>query len=369
MAVGLPLKTTYADGDVYSASDVNDTNGTINTTAAPYAAGKNKIINGDFFVNQRNFSSTTTSSTYGFDRWFLDAIDGTVTYSAQTFTPGTAPVAGYEGVNFARLVSTGQTLTTAQARIRQRIEDVRTFANQTVTLSFWAKASTGTPNVAVNFAQQFGSGGSATVNVTGQKFGITTSWVRYSKTFSIPSVSGKTIGTGSSLALSIWTSAASDYNSFTDTLGIQSVTIDIWGVQVESGSTATAFQTATGTIGGELALCQRYLPAISGVYSPFYGYSSSTTNTFVSVVYPVTARVVPTGVTISSASHFQLINGGGGAPGTPTAIAFDSFNTGINGAGLTVTSTVGSPTIVSGQGGYIRIVSASGSILFTGCEL
>jgi hypothetical protein len=30
MAVGLPLKTTYANGDVYSASDVNDTNGTIN---------------------------------------------------------------------------------------------------------------------------------------------------------------------------------------------------------------------------------------------------------------------------------------------------------------------------------------------------
>jgi hypothetical protein len=30
MAVGLPLKVTYADGDVYSASDVNDTNGTVN---------------------------------------------------------------------------------------------------------------------------------------------------------------------------------------------------------------------------------------------------------------------------------------------------------------------------------------------------
>ena len=30
MAVGWPTKTTYANGDVYSASDVNDTNGTIN---------------------------------------------------------------------------------------------------------------------------------------------------------------------------------------------------------------------------------------------------------------------------------------------------------------------------------------------------
>jgi hypothetical protein len=30
MAVGLPLKTTYVNGDVFSASDINDTNGTIN---------------------------------------------------------------------------------------------------------------------------------------------------------------------------------------------------------------------------------------------------------------------------------------------------------------------------------------------------
>ena len=30
MAVGFPLKVSYANGDVYSASDVNDTNGTVN---------------------------------------------------------------------------------------------------------------------------------------------------------------------------------------------------------------------------------------------------------------------------------------------------------------------------------------------------
>jgi hypothetical protein len=30
MAVGFPAKTTYANGDVFSASDINDTNGTLN---------------------------------------------------------------------------------------------------------------------------------------------------------------------------------------------------------------------------------------------------------------------------------------------------------------------------------------------------
>ena len=219
--------------------------------SAGYSAGKNKIINGDFGINQRAFSSTTTTLTYGFDRWYCQAVDGTTTYSAQTFTLGAAPVAGYEGTNFARLVSTGQTLSSAQSNIRQKIESVKTFAGQTVTVSFWAKASSGTPNIAASLAQYFGSGGSpsATVNTTLTKTAITTSWVRYSASVAVPSISGKTIGTANddALILILWTSAGSNFDSQTNTLGIQSATIDIWGVQLEAGSNATPFQTATGT--------------------------------------------------------------------------------------------------------------------------
>ena len=158
MAVGLPLKTTYADGDVYSASDVNDTNGTINITAAPYAAGKNKIINGDFFVNQRAFTSTT-SLGYCFDRFATNfSVVGGTTASAQTFTPGTAPVAGYEARNFFRAVTTSQTGTSNIVQLYQMIEDVRTLAGQTATISFWAKAASGTPKIGIEMVQQFGSG-------------------------------------------------------------------------------------------------------------------------------------------------------------------------------------------------------------------
>jgi len=298
MAIGFPVKDDYVTGDVLTAANMNDLSGSVNLLeSAQYAAGKNKIINGDFSINQRAFTSTTTTNTYGFDRWLVTNSDGTTTYSAQTFTPGAAPVAGYEGINFARLVSTGQTLTTAISRIENKIEDVRTFAGDTITISFWAKASSGTPNIAVNPTQNFGSGGSTTVVVTGQKFAITTSWARYSKTFSIPSVSGKTIGTSSFLRISLWISAGSDQNTATDSLGIQSTTVDFWGVQVEANSTASEFQTATGTLQGELAACQRYYWRTGGdsANSPIAtGASESTTKTNIFIQLPVSMRINPT---------------------------------------------------------------------------
>jgi hypothetical protein len=305
MAVGIPLPTNYSDGDVWSASDVNDITGTINTLGGGnFAAGKNKIINGDFFFNQRAFTSTTTTNTYGFDRFIFTTVDGTSTYSAQTFTLGTAPVVGYEGKNFARVASTGQTLTSAQTLLSQRIESVRTFANQTATVSFWAKSGSGTPKVAVELVQRFGTGGSpsSNVNTYGAQVTLSTSWARYTVTFTVPSISGKTLGTANddNLALNLWTSAGSDFNTRTGSLGIQTTTIDLWGVQIESGSTATAFQTATGTIQGELAACQRYYQrntvgtAFSGL--SLTGSAGSTTAVFAPFSQKVTMRVNPTSI-------------------------------------------------------------------------
>jgi hypothetical protein len=105
-----------------------------------------------------------------------------------------------------------------------------------------------------------------------------------------------TISTGNSLALNLWMSAGSDFNSRTGSLGIQSNTFQIWGVQVEAGSVATAFQTATGTIQGELAACQRYYVRIGGsaLYEPFgLGFGWSTTRAGIQVKLPVTMRTVP----------------------------------------------------------------------------
>jgi hypothetical protein len=301
MATGWPMKTTYADGDVYSAQDVNDITGTINLlgSSVAYSAGKNKVINGDFNINQRGFTSTTGSGVFTFDRWRTQFVGGTVTYSTQAFTAGTAPVSGYESTNFARVVISGQTNTGGDLAIwNHRIEGVRTFAGQTATISFWAKASSGTPKISTSIEQNFGSGGSGTVYVYGTAPTISTSWARYSITVSVPSISGKTIGTSNYLQLNVEPS-----NAYNTNLGFQNGTFDIWGVQMEAGSTATAFQTATGTIQGELAACQRYYFRNSATsVNSFFGYGISTSTTAVAFALnsQVTMRVAPTSIDYST---------------------------------------------------------------------
>jgi hypothetical protein len=283
-----------------------------------FTAGKNKLINGDFRINQRSFSSTTSDATYTFDRWITQC-SASQTYSAQTFTAGTAPVAGYEGVNYLRVVTTAGT--NLFAYIIQRIEDVRTFAGQTFTLSFWAKANSGTPNIIVRPAQNFGSGGSATVEDGGSVVTISTSWARYSLTFTMPSIAGKTIGTGSFLGIPI------GFNNFFDgRVGQQSNTFEIWGVQVEAGSVATAFQTATGTLQGELAACQRYYyrtELSSDVYSAYaVGMSASATDARCYIKHPVRMRVKATSIDAANLAVTDYVN-----YTTAATITLNSMNT------------------------------------------
>jgi hypothetical protein len=269
---------------------------------ADYAAGKNKIINGDFGVWQRGTSfAGITTGTYSADRWQIgNNGTGAATISQQTFTPGTAPVAGYEGTFFLRqaITSVG---TSTRISVRQPIEDVRTFAGQTVTVSFWAKADAAR-TIEMRFNQQFGSGGSAGVQTATYSFSATTAWQRFSQSLTIPSVSGSTIGAGSSLLLSIFNDTGS------------TSTMDIWGIQVEAGSVATAFQTATGTIQGELAACQRYYYRIATTTNNIIlgaGSAYLSTEAQVALNLPVEMRTAPT-VTASGGTIFTMYSGGAG---------------------------------------------------------
>ena len=339
-----------ADGTTLVANSASATG--VAWAGPTFAAGKNKIINGDFRISQRG--QTFTSPTIG--QYLLDRINLTytnaypTTYSVtqQAFTAGTAPVAGYEGQYFFRsTITTVGSSTTMQ--FQHPIEDVRTFAGQTVTMSFWAKADSAR-TVSFYLNQNPGSGGTGggIINGGGANFTLSTAWQRYSFTLAVPSISGMTIGTGSYFGVLFAQAAASGS------------VLDIWGMQLEAGSVATPFTTATGTLQGELMACQRYLPATTGISSEGYvGYAYGTNSVLYAIPFPTQARVAPTGMTLSS---------GISVSGYGLNVAYSITNLTFNGAGSN-SATVYTPsgvTVTAGQGSRMGL---NGTILFTGCEL
>jgi len=321
-----------------------------------YTAGKNKIINGDFRINQRAFTSNTADGDYNFDRFAQLNSGGTVTVTPQVFTLGAAPVAGYEGTNFVRIVSASQSTSTNYAALIQRIESVRTFAGQTVTASFWAKASTGTPNIGVSFEQGFGTGGSpSSIVVTSiTKQTISTSWVRYSFTTTLPSIAGKTLGTNfdGNLNLLIFTSCGTGVTGYSTDVGLQNITAEIWGVQVEAGSVATAFQTATGTLQGELAACQRYYwrndsaTASTNYHTFASGFNSSTSRLYGLTTFPTIMRIAPTATYLAAANYNTYV------ANALTAVSGFTLDT-ANVNNITVGFNVATTPFTAGQGGTV----------------
>jgi hypothetical protein len=215
-------------------------------------SNRNAIINGNFDVWQRGVSGT---SGYIADRWRTLTTGSTAAISRQAFTLGQTDVPN-EPEYFHRVVATSVAGAGNLVVMQQRVEFARTFAGQTVTLSFWAKADAA-KNIAVEFSRDFGIGGSAfepAIGVT--TVALTTAWQKFTVIHAIPSLAGKTIGSQSSLDLTFWFDAGSDYNSRANSIGQQSGTFDIAQVQLEVGDTATPFERQL--FGDELARCQRY---------------------------------------------------------------------------------------------------------------
>ena len=277
------------------AQSTADLSNYANLTTTPISGFRNAIINGGFDIWQRgsSFTPATGGGTYTADRWATTFSGGTPTNSvARTaFNPGIASTLGVEAEYFYKSTITSVSTATRYS-VEQRIEDVRTFAGQTVTLSFWAKTDTNrSPSVFI--LQNFGTGGSGQVVGGSQIVPMTTSWERYTVTTTLPSISGKTIGTASNLTI-----------RFDQTVAAGSV-LDLWGVQLEEGSIATPFEQRP--IGTELALCQRYFVRFGNRGNLYdligFGMGNSTTRCEAMIKLPVTMRGVP-GITGQSGIIF-----------------------------------------------------------------
>lgn len=307
----LVIKTGGAGGTAAATFDGNTGQATFSAPVSQPGAFmfRNKIINGNFDIWQRGTSQTT--SGYGsVDRWRQDHAGSTKTASRQAFALGQTDVPNNPKY-FMRHVVTSVAGAGNYVVMLQAIEGVETLAGQTATVSFWAKADA-TKNIAIEFEQGFGTGGSpsAAVNsIDSQLVALTTSWTKYTITVNIPSVSGKTLGTAGNdqLRYLFWFDAGSSFDARSASLGQQSGTFDIAQVQVEEGAAATPFEQRP--IGLELTLCHRYFYRLNNGVNNFMRFATGAVRLSTEIngiiPLPTTMRGTRT-ATVSSASHFAV---------------------------------------------------------------
>jgi hypothetical protein len=297
MAVGFPTKTTYANGDVFSASDINDTNGTLNLVN-PSTTGTvqgNPLLNSAMQVWQRGTSIVNAGTAfYAADRWCFNTNSTGRTISRQATNDTTnLPFIQY-CMRVAR--DSGNTATTA-IQFAQSMETINSipFAGKTVTMSFYARAGANySGTLAVYLIGGTGTDQNVFSSYTGTSYPVnnqtatlTTTWQRFTFTGSV----GATV------------TEMTPYFSFTPsgTAGANDY-LEITGVQIDIGSVALPFRTYSGTIQGELAACQRYYfrNTLFNNGTAGAGAAISTTAADINVQLPVTMRVVPTSLDTAS---------------------------------------------------------------------
>jgi hypothetical protein len=351
-----------------------------NISAVNSLGFRNRIINGDMRIDQRNAgasASLTSSQTYFLDRWFaVEDTDGTMTIQQSS----TAPT----GFSNSAVLTTGTADASLGATqicyVGQKIEGFNfadlawgTASAQTVTLSFWVRSSlTGTfggalANNAFNRSYPFTYTISAantfeykTVTIAGDTTGT---WIGATNGVGLQLFFGLGVGSTYSGTAGAW--AGSGYISATgatSVIGTAGATFYITGVQLEAGSVASPFERRD--YGRELIMCLRYYWRINTTGSAGQpiasGNAENTTRGYINLTLPQPMRTSPT-CSVSSLSHLGLR--GGGSNVTVTA---GSFVPAVSAAMATIIGgefDVGSATSAS-TGGCVKMVwmGASGWI-------
>ena len=336
----LTADSTTATGLAWATASSGSTN----------MAGKNGVLNSNFSVWQRGTSiAQTAAALYTADRW--QGYQGTataITYTRQTTSDTTnLPFIQY----CARVQRNSGSTSTSQAQFAQSIESVNSipYAGKTITMSFYARKganySMASDSLTLGFVTGTGTDQNVLTGFTGGSaaytgFTLTGTWQRFTYTQTIPT-------TATQIGFAFYftptgTAGANDY-------------FEVTGVQLEMAGSASAYSPNASTQQGELAACQRYLPAIYG--GSYAGYAYATNSILYAIPFPVNARVAPTGITVTGTWTGYSLNSGSNF--TPTFNLADKSSASIDSSG--------GRTITAGQGS--RLESSGGVILFTGCEL
>ena len=234
-----------------------DVNGTIEGTQflqgtdylSPYQGFRNKVINGNMSVWQRGTSVAVSTLGYTADRWFHQSYNGATISRQPTSDTSVLPNVQY----CARVQRNSGVTSTNFMYFTQSMETQESIkvSGKTITLSFYARKGANFSATSNAFKAELFYGTGTDQNMilgyTGQAqlftstFTLTSSWVRYSVTATIPVTSTEITPLFGYTPTG--TAGANDW-------------FEITGVQLEEGSVATPFEQRP--IGTELALCQRY---------------------------------------------------------------------------------------------------------------
>lgn len=273
----------------------------------PVTAFKNRIINGDMRIDQRNAGASVTltaSNVYNLDRWYARAATGSGTTAIQS----TTVPSNYKNSLLITVGTGASPGATDNNYIAQRIEGLNmadfgwgTATASTITLSFWVRCSlTGTFGGAIQnsdltrsypFTYTISSANTweqKSVTVAGDTSGtwLTTSGIGMTVAFDL--------GTGATYQGTAGAWASADYRAASGavkTIATSGATFYITGVQLEAGTTATPFEQRL--YGTELQLCQRYyevlLSASGGIGFTSYYFAGSNDNRY-TWLFKVTKR-------------------------------------------------------------------------------
>lgn len=245
---------------------------------------RNRIINGDMRIDQRNAGASQTitggAGTLAFncDRWQVRSAGANATVQ-QIVTN-----------NVYRMRFTGAASVSAVAA-QQSIEALNCvdLAGGSATLSLLASSTSLTSLTLeayyANSTNSFGTWGSPTVTtIATQAVNISTTESLVTWTFAVPSAAT----TGIQIRITGGALGAAQ-------------TLTIGNIQLEAGSTATSFDRRP--YGTELALCQRYYYVMAGFYIEGYANGGSVRAVTIPVNFPVTMRATPTRTVITAGSY------------------------------------------------------------------
>ena len=337
---------------------------------------RNRIINGNMMIDQRNAGASGTATGYTVDRWTYGATQaskGTWQRNAGSVTPPTG-FTNYLGFTSS---SAYPVLSSDVFYFWQPIEgfnvaDLGWGASGalTITVSFWVRSSlTGT------FGGAVGNGAGSRAYPFSYTISSSNTWEQ--KTVTIPGDTSGTwaknnttglylifsLGAGSSNSATAgaWGGFAYAPTGAVSVVGTNTATFYITGVQLEKGSTATPFEQRL--YGTELSLCQRYLPTTPTQTATGYlgmAYEYTTTNASASIPFQVTPRVPPTGIVVTAASGFDIADS---VAHVASAIVFQGATYTMGTVQVTTTG------LTVGYAAGFRTVASTSQIQFTGCEL